>query len=196
MHRHSHAVSFGLYNVFSTTALTSTGTVTYSCTNQTYGADNHHNLDEQRPRNDQQSTANVGWNPFANYYLCQDVACSKLWGDMGFPYDSGPITIPARTNLAASLPIYGKIPAARTSDRQLYGHHSGRDRLLTRRPFGLGQWQDTSLHRATAVGWVTARRRLPRRSSDYARACEMKTTNNSQVDHHAPTARNLLLLWA
>jgi spore coat protein U-like protein len=104
-------VSFGLYNVFSTTALTSTGTVTYSCTNQTYGADTITIWMSKGLGTTNNPRQMSGGIHSLNYYLCQDVACSKLWGDMGFPYDSGPITIPARTNLAASLPIYGKIPA-------------------------------------------------------------------------------------
>lgn len=104
-------VSFGMYNVFSTTPLWSTGTVTYNCTNQTRVADSitiwmsKGNGTSNNPR---QMTGAI--YPL-NYYLCQDANCNKLWGDKGFPSDSGPITIPAGTvNQSVSLPIYGKIP--------------------------------------------------------------------------------------
>jgi spore coat protein U-like protein len=104
-------VSFGLYNVFATTALTSTGTVTYNCTNPTNGADTITIWMSKGLGTTNNPRQMVSGTNRLNYYLCQDANCGKLWGDKGFPYDSGPITIPARTNLTASLPIYGRIPA-------------------------------------------------------------------------------------
>ena len=105
-------VSFGLYNVFSTTALTSTGTVTYNCTNRTGAADTitiWMSKGLGTTNNPRQMSGGIN---SLSYYLCQDANCNKLWGDKGYPYDSGPITIPAGSvNLTASLPIYGKITA-------------------------------------------------------------------------------------
>jgi len=101
-------LSFGVYDVFSSAPLYSTGSVTYHCTGRADTITIWMSKGNGTTNNPRQM---LGGTDRLNYYLCQDANCGKLWGDKGFPYDSGPITIPARTNLAASLPIYGKIPA-------------------------------------------------------------------------------------
>ena len=103
-------VSFGLYNVFSTTALTSTGSVTYNCTNRTGAADTitiWMSKGMGSTNNPRQMFSGIN---SLSYYLCQDANCNKLWGDQAYPSDSGPINTRAG-NTTVSLPIYGVIPA-------------------------------------------------------------------------------------
>ena len=114
-------VPFGLYDVFSSAPLNSTGSVTYTCSNPTRVADtitiwmSKGNGTTNNPR---QMTGAIDR---LNYYLCQDANCTKLWGDKSYPSDSEPITIPAGTvNLSVSLPIYGMIPAGQDVSAGIY----------------------------------------------------------------------------
>lgn len=99
-------VSFGIYNVFSTLPLTSTGSVTYYCGKKvstitiwmskgTYGTTNN-------PRQMASGTNRL------NYYLCQDANCNTLWGDQAYPTDYGPLTPTTGQNV--TLNVYGRIP--------------------------------------------------------------------------------------
>ena len=100
-------VAFGIYNVFSTTSLASTGTVTCQCTPRTAMSItvwmSKGNGTTNNPRQMASGANQLG------YYLCQDASCNKLWGDKQYPSDSGPITPP--NSGTVSLPIYGTIPA-------------------------------------------------------------------------------------
>jgi spore coat protein U-like protein len=100
-------VAFGIYNVFSTTSLSSTGSVTCQCTPRTAMSITVWISKGSGTTNNPRQMAS-GANQL-NYYLCQDASCNKLWGDKQYPSDSGPITPPLSGTV--SLAIYGVITA-------------------------------------------------------------------------------------
>ena len=99
-------VSFGVYDVFSTTPLSTTGSVTYLCTGNVRTITIWMSKGSGTTNNPRQM---VGGTNRLSYYLCQDAACNTLWGDMAYPTDYGPVTPILRTNV--TLPVYGRIPA-------------------------------------------------------------------------------------
>jgi spore coat protein U-like protein len=98
-------VSFGVYDVFATTPITSTGSLTYHCIGNVATITIWISKGLGTTNNPRQM---VNGNNRLNYYLCQDVNCTILWGDMGYPTDYGPVRPGAGL---VSLNVYGKIPA-------------------------------------------------------------------------------------
>jgi spore coat protein U-like protein len=107
-------VSFGVYNVFSNTPLTSTGSLTYHCTGNVPTITIWMSKGQGTTNNPRQMVS--GTNRL-NYYLCQDVSCATLWGDRGYPSDYGPV----RPGTAwVSLNVYGSIPAGQDVPAGIY----------------------------------------------------------------------------
>jgi len=99
-------VSFGIYNVFSTLPLYSTGSVTYNCGAQVTSITIWMSKGLGATNNPRQMVSGAN---YLNYYLCQDANCNTLWGDQAYPTDYGPVAPITKQNV--TLTIYGKIPA-------------------------------------------------------------------------------------
>lgn len=103
----STSVAFGTYNVFSTTDLASTGTVTYNCRrrgNTTISVWLSRGI--YAPSNNPRRMAS-GINRL-NYNLFLDANHTQIWGDPN-PYQYGPLRPPNRTDV--TLTVYGLIAA-------------------------------------------------------------------------------------
>jgi spore coat protein U-like protein len=98
-------VPFGIYDVFSTVPLNTTGSVTYSCGPQVDTITIWMSKGLGVTNNPRQMASGADR---LNYYLCQDANCATLWGDQSYPTDYGPIAL-NRTNRTATLYVYGKI---------------------------------------------------------------------------------------
>jgi spore coat protein U-like protein len=113
------SVSFGIYDVFSATDLTSTGSVTFNChpkgSNVRVWLSKGLNAPTNAPR---QMTSGINR---LNYDLCQDANCSTRWGDCTYPTEYGPVDLP--NNKDVTLTVYGRIlagqdvPAGTYTDR-------------------------------------------------------------------------------
>jgi spore coat protein U-like protein len=100
-------VNFGIYNVFSTLPLTTTGSVTYYCSRRVTSITIWMSKGLYSTTNNPRQMAS-GANRL-NYYLCQDANCNTLWGDQSYPTDYGPVAPITRQNV--TLNVYGKILA-------------------------------------------------------------------------------------
>jgi len=100
------SVPFGLYDVFSTGPLTTTGGVTYNCGAKVDTITIWMSKGLGTTNNPRQMVSGAN---YLNYYLCQDANCSTLWGDQSYPTDYGPVAPITKQNV--TLTIYGKIPA-------------------------------------------------------------------------------------
>lgn len=101
-------VVFGSYDVFATTPLDSTGSVTYTCSNvlgATITIDlSRGNASTFQPRQLRKGSTSL------NYNLYRDAGTSQIWGDgTGGSVRYGPVT-PAE-NSATTVTIFGRIPA-------------------------------------------------------------------------------------
>ena len=101
------SVSFGTYDVFSTTDLTSTGSVTFNCHPKGPGIRVWLSKGLNAPTNAPRKMASGG--NLLNYDLCQDANCSTRWGDSTYPTEYGPVDAP--NNKDVTLTVYGRIPA-------------------------------------------------------------------------------------
>ena len=98
-------VSFGVYDVFSSVSLNSTGNVIYYCDKNVTSITVWMSKGLGTTNNPRQMVS--GANRL-NYYLCQDANCATLWGDAQYPSDYGPVGL-NRNNRTATLYVYGKI---------------------------------------------------------------------------------------
>lgn len=99
------SVSFGTYDVFSTTDLASTGSVTYYCRRRATNIAVWLSRGLYAPNNNPRQMAS-GTNRL-NYNLFLDSNHTQIWGDPS-PYRYGPITPPNRTYVTVT--VYGLIP--------------------------------------------------------------------------------------
>jgi spore coat protein U-like protein len=107
-------VPFGIYDVFSSAPLHSTGSLTYHCSGGVATITIWMSKGSGTTNNPRQM---VGGTDRLNYYLCQDASCNTLWGDKVYPSDFGPIA-PGNGNV--TLPIYGVIPAGQDVSAGIY----------------------------------------------------------------------------
>lgn len=110
------SISFGVYNVFNTTPLTSTGTVTYRC-QWLIGARTVYLSKGSAPSNNPRRMSN-GANRL-NYNLYLDAGRNQIWGDPN-PYShsaSGWVWMPNVTlTIYAAIPAGQDVPAGTYSD--------------------------------------------------------------------------------
>ncbi len=97
-------VSFGVYDVFSSVSLNSTGNVIYYCDKNVTSITVWMSKGLGTTNNPRQMVS--GANRL-NYYLCQDANCNTLWGDQAYPSDYGPVAPITGRNV--TLPVYGRI---------------------------------------------------------------------------------------
>ena len=97
-------VSFGLYDVFSTGPLTTTGGVTYNCGAKVDTITIWMSKGLGTTNNPRQMASGADR---LNYLLCQDASCNTLWGDQSYPSDYGPVAPITGRNV--NLPVYGRI---------------------------------------------------------------------------------------
>ena len=102
------SVAFGSYNVFNTSALDSSGSITYSCNNQA----NHISISlGQGSSGTFSSRSMTKGGETLSYNLFMDAARTSIWGD-GTSGTSVYIRSNPPNNSNVSLPIFGRITAA------------------------------------------------------------------------------------
>lgn len=103
----ANGVSFGSYSVFSTAATTSTGTVTYNCSNR----DKNIEIDLSPGSSGAFGTRTLKQGADTlNYNLYTDAALTKIWGDGTGGTGNYTKANPAN-NQDVNVTIYGGIPA-------------------------------------------------------------------------------------
>jgi len=109
------SVAFGIYNVFASTDLASTGSLTYYCRRNVSSITLWLGKGLYSLTNNPRQLAN-GTNRL-NYNLFLDANHTQIWGDPN-PYRYGPITPPNRTYV--TLTVYGLIPAGQDVPAGIY----------------------------------------------------------------------------
>ena len=102
------SVSFGSYNVFNTSALDSSGSITYNCNNKANGISislGKGSSSTFSPRTMTKGAEALGYN------LYMDASRTSVWGD-GTPGTSVYSRTNPPNNSNVSLPIYGRVGAA------------------------------------------------------------------------------------